>query len=76
MRKSHIRLPATLTRLNSDTLAIIHASRHEWDVVHDEGLSEAEKQRALSQAHVDLDVPEEEPSDAERAAQIARRLKA
>lgn len=46
-----------------------------WDAVYDEGLPEAEKQRALSQARLHLDVPEEEPSDAERAAQIARRLK-
>jgi outer membrane murein-binding lipoprotein Lpp len=47
-----------------------------WDAVHDAELPEAEKQRALSQAQLDLDVLEAEPSDAKRAAQIARRLKA
>lgn len=45
-----------------------------WDVVHDEALPEAERQRALSQARLQLDVPEE-PSDTERIAQLARRLK-
>lgn len=46
-----------------------------WDAVHDAGLPTAEKQRALSAARLDLDLPGDEPSDAERAAQIARRLK-
>lgn len=45
-----------------------------WDAVHDEGIPEAEKQRALSQASGDLADPEENLSDAERAAQLARRL--
>ena len=47
----------------------------EWDVVHDEGLSKAKNQPARSQARLDLDVLEAEPSDTERAAQITRRLK-
>jgi hypothetical protein len=46
-----------------------------WDVVHGEVLPEAEKQRALSQAAVDLDELVDEASDTERAAIIARRLK-
>ena len=45
-----------------------------WDAVHDDALPEAERQRALAEARIHLDAPPE-PSDAERAAQIARRLK-
>ena len=45
-----------------------------WDVMHDEALPEAERQRALAQARIQL-APPDEPSDADRVAQIARRLK-
>ena len=45
-----------------------------WDAVHDETLPEAERQRALAQARLDLDPPDE-PSAADRVAQIARRLR-
>ena len=45
-----------------------------WDAVHDETLPEAERQRALAQARLQLDPPDE-PSDAERVARLARRLK-
>ena len=45
-----------------------------WDAVHDETLPEAERQRALTQARLHLDPPDE-PSDAERIARMARRLK-
>jgi len=45
-----------------------------WDTVHDEILPEAERQRALTQARLHLDPPDE-PSDAERIARMARRLK-
>ena len=44
-----------------------------WDTVHDEALPEAERQRALTQARLHLDPPDE-PSDAERLARMARRL--
>ena len=44
-----------------------------WDTVHDETLPEAERQRALTQARIHLEPPE--PSDAERIARMARRLK-
>ena len=44
-----------------------------WDAVHDETLPEAEKQRALTQARIHLEPPE--PSDAERVARMAQRLK-
>lgn len=46
-----------------------------WDAVHDEALPEAEKQRVLSQARAALEIPTDEPSDAERAERIARRLR-
>lgn len=46
-----------------------------WDTLHDEGASEAEKQRALSEGRLRLDASAEEPSDAEQLARIARRLK-
>lgn len=46
-----------------------------WDVVHEGGSSEVDKQRALSEARLDLDISEEESSDAERAERMARRLK-
>lgn len=46
-----------------------------WDVVHDDALPEAERQRALAQARIHLDPAPAEPSDAERAAEIARRIK-
>ena len=45
-----------------------------WDAMHDEALPEAERQRALAQARLALDPPDE-PSDADRVAQIARRLR-
>ena len=45
-----------------------------WDAVHDETLPEAERQRALAQARLHLDPPDE-PSDADRVARMARRLK-
>ena len=45
-----------------------------WDVMHDEALPEAERQRAVAKARLQLDPPDE-PSDADRVAQIARRLK-
>ncbi len=47
-----------------------------WDVVHDEALPDAEKQHALAKARIHLEPPEDETSDAERAARLARRLKA
>ena len=46
-----------------------------WDVVHDGTLPEPEKQRALAASQVHLDPAPEEPDDAERVAQMARRLK-
>ena len=46
-----------------------------WDVVHDDTLTEAEKQRALAASKRDLAPPADEPSDAERTAQLARRLR-
>jgi predicted Rdx family selenoprotein len=46
-----------------------------WDMVHDEGVPEADKKRSLSQASVDLKDPEDDLSDAERATRLARRLK-
>lgn len=46
-----------------------------WDAVNPAGLPEAKTQRSLSQAPGALDLPEKEPSDADRAAQLARRLK-
>lgn len=46
-----------------------------WDAVHDDGVPEAEKQRALSQGSGNLSDPEEDLSDSERAARLARRLK-
>ena len=45
-----------------------------WDAVHDDTLPEAERQRDLAQARLQLDPPDE-PSDAERVARLARRLK-
>ena len=45
-----------------------------WDVLHDEALPEAERQRAVAQARIQLEPPEE-PSNADRVAQIARRLR-
>ncbi|GAB5537792.1 MAG: hypothetical protein Rubg2KO_40410 [Rubricoccaceae bacterium] len=47
----------------------------EWDVIHDGGVPEAKTQPARSDARLDLDALEDEPSDTERAAQITRRLK-
>lgn len=44
-----------------------------WDVAHDGGLLETKDTR--SQARLDLDALDAEPSDAERTAQITRRLK-
>ena len=45
-----------------------------WDVMHDDTLPEAERQRTLSQARIQIDPPDE-PSDADRVAQLARRLR-
>lgn len=45
-----------------------------WDLMHDEALPEAERQRARARARLALDPPDE-PSDADRVAQIARRLR-
>jgi len=47
-----------------------------WDVVHDDSLPDPEKQRALSQARIDLAHPPAEPSDAEQVERLARRLRA
>lgn len=46
----------------------------EWDDVHDE-LPGSESQPTLSQARLDLDALDEDPSDTERAAHISRRLR-
>ena len=46
-----------------------------WDVVHDNALPEAEKQRALAQARIHLDPAPEEPTDPDKVAQMARRLR-
>ena len=46
-----------------------------WDALHDDALPEPERQRALAEARLHLDDAAPEPSDAERAAQLARRLK-
>ena len=45
-----------------------------WDAMHDEAMPTAERQRALAQARLQLEPPDE-PSDADRVAQIARRLR-
>ncbi len=45
-----------------------------WDAMHDEAMPKAERQRALAQARLQLEPPDE-PSDADRVAQIARRLR-
>jgi hypothetical protein len=47
-----------------------------WDVLGDEELSEVEKKHAVSQGRLQADILEEEgePSDAERAARLARRV--
>ncbi|MFQ5569163.1 MAG: hypothetical protein ACE5G0_05785 [Rhodothermales bacterium] len=45
-----------------------------WDVVHDDTVPEPEKERVLAGTRIVLDSPEE-PSDTERAARLARRLK-
>ncbi|MEO0557922.1 MAG: hypothetical protein AAF170_07040 [Bacteroidota bacterium] len=46
----------------------------EWDAVQD-GLPDAEIQPAPLHARLDLDALDADPSDAERAAQVSRRLK-
>ena len=46
-----------------------------WDLMSDEALPKAERQRALDQARLHLEPPAAEPSDAERVAQIAQRLR-
>lgn len=46
-----------------------------WDVIHDEHVPEAEREHVLSGVQTDLHISEEEPSDAEQVARIARRLK-
>lgn len=45
-----------------------------WDVMHDDTLSGAEKERALAAARAGLDLPAEEP-DAARVEAMARRLR-
>lgn len=46
-----------------------------WDVVHDDQLPEAEKQKSLSQARVELDDVPDEEADADQVARLANRLK-
>ncbi len=45
-----------------------------WDVMHEEPQASPQRERALSEARVYLDAPEE-PSDADQVARLARRLK-
>ena len=45
-----------------------------WDVLHDDSLPEAEKERALARARIDIE-PDTEPPDADQVAAMARRLK-
>ena len=46
-----------------------------WDALHDNALPTPEKERRLASARVLLDEPDDEPSDAEKTARLARRLK-
>ena len=46
-----------------------------WDVVHDDTLSEPEKERALAEARIHLAPPPDERSDADKVEQLARRIK-
>jgi hypothetical protein len=46
-----------------------------WDAVNDAELPDGEKGRVLSRSRIELEGPEQEPDDAERAEQLARRLK-
>ncbi|NBC17828.1 MAG: hypothetical protein GVY18_10990 [Bacteroidetes bacterium] len=47
-----------------------------WDALHDDALSTAEQDRVLTDARAQLHVPDkDEPSDAERAERLARRLR-
>lgn len=45
-----------------------------WDALHDDALAPAEQDRVLADARADLHLPDE-PSDAERAERLARRLR-
>ena len=45
-----------------------------WDAIHQEGLPPAEKQQAVAASPLGLEEPDA-PSDADRAAQLARRLR-
>lgn len=45
-----------------------------WDVLHDDTLAPPGRERALAEAHLHLDAPEE-PSDADQVERLARRLK-
>ena len=45
-----------------------------WDALHNGELSAAEQDRVLTDARAQLHIPDE-PSDAERAEQLARRLR-
>ena len=46
-----------------------------WDVLHDDALSASEKERWLAPARITFDEPDDEPSDAEKTARLARQLK-
>lgn len=46
-----------------------------WDIVHDDGLSEKDRQRALSEARTEMDLTLDSPSSSDDVAQIARRLR-
>lgn len=46
-----------------------------WDVVHNDALPQPEKESALAEARMDLAFPEDDTSDTERAARLARRLR-
>ena len=45
-----------------------------WDALHDDALTTSERERQLASARLALDEPDE-PSDAEKTARLARRLK-
>ena len=45
-----------------------------WDALHDDALPTSERERRLASARLVLDEPDE-PSDAEKTARLARRLK-
>ncbi|MGI9174250.1 MAG: hypothetical protein ACR2GR_02870 [Rhodothermales bacterium] len=46
-----------------------------WDALHDDALPTSEKERRLASSRILLDEPDNEPSDAQKTAQLARRLK-